>query len=90
MMHFDLPLTSGLTDANLATKVCDFFLQNPDEILDVDAISVKWGVPRCSVHTELALHLEAKLLTREAGDEHGYVYRRGKRLTLNNLVVMNG
>ncbi len=78
-----------LSNATLATKVCDFFLRNPGEELDVDSISVKWGVPRCSVHSELSNHLDAKLLSRDAGEEHGYIYRRGKRLTLNNLVVMN-
>ncbi len=89
MMHIDVPVASGLTDASLATKVCDFLLRNPDEFLDLDAISIKWGVPRCSVHSELSLYLQAKLLTRNVGDEHGYIYRRGPKLTDGNLAVMN-
>jgi len=90
MMHFDFPVKFGLADANLATKVCDFLLRNPGEFLDVDAIAVKFDVSRCSIHTELALHTQAGLLTRFIGEEHGYVYKRGPELSQENVEVMNG
>lgn len=90
MMDFHIPLASGLTPASLATKVCDFFLRNPDEVLDVDAIAIKFDVARCSIHTELALHTQAKLLTRYVGEEHGYIYKRGPELTQDSIEVMNG
>ena len=89
-MDFHIPLASGLTDANLATKVCDFFLRNPDEVLDVDSISVKFDVARCSIHTELSLYVQAGLLTRFVGEEHGYIYKRGPELCQANVEVMNG
>ena len=89
-MHIDVPVTSGLTDANLATKVCDFFLRNPGEFLDVDSIAVKFDVARCSIHTELSLYVRAKLLTRFIGEEHGYIYKRGPELSLENVEIMNG
>lgn len=89
-MDFDLPLASGLTDANLATKVCDFLLRNPGEFLDVDAIAIKFDVARCSIHTELSLYVQAGLLTRFFGDEDGYIYKRGPELSWENVEVMNG
>lgn len=90
MRQFNTPVASGLTDANLATKVCDFLLRNPDEFLDVDAIVAKFDVARCSIHSELSLHTQAGLLTRFVGEEHGYVYKRGPELSWENVEVMNG
>lgn len=89
MMNFNLPLVSGLSDASLGTKVCAFFLRNPNEELDVDAISVKFGVPRGRIHSELALYVQEKLLLRSEGHEYGYTYWRGPELSHQNIEVMN-
>lgn len=63
---------------SLPSRVISFFTQNPDEVLDLDALEAKFGKPRSQWHTILGQAVSAGLLKRkERADDGELVYSLG-------------
>lgn len=62
----------------LPAQVLEFLQANPDEELDLEAISVKWSVHRSYIHTMLARLLDSKQIKRSRNDEGEYIYTLSK------------
>ncbi len=68
-------------------QVCGFFANNPDETLTIDDMVDKFMPSnRGSIHTQLSLALDAKLLARQRDAEGDYVYSRGPQLQVTGWV----
>ncbi|APW38995.1 hypothetical protein RD110_18755 [Rhodoferax koreense] len=63
------------TPPPLASRLVQFFEQNPDEVLTLPDIAAKFGVHQSSIHTHLAGALRTAQLVRRSDPEHGYVYQ---------------
>lgn len=63
---------------SLPARVIAFFTQNPDEVLDLDALEAKFDKPRSQWHTILGQAVSAGLLKRETReDDEELVYSLG-------------
>jgi len=68
-------------------QVCGFFANNPDETLTIDDMVDKFMPSnRGSIHSQLSLPLEAKLLVRRRDEDGDYVYSRGPYLQITGWV----
>lgn len=68
-------------------QVCGFFANNPDEVLTIDDMVDKFmPASRGNIHTQLALALEAKLLSRRRDDQGEYIYGKGPQLKITGWV----
>ena len=65
---------------SLVAQVVAFFQNNPDEELDLEAISEKFDATRGNIHSQLAKGLEAKALNRVKNDEGEYIYTAGTEI----------
>ena len=77
-MAFDKPYTPQKD--SLASSVCGFFRNNPDELLSLDDITDKFMVTRSNVHSLLGRCVETELLRRTLNQDGEYIYRPGARL----------
>lgn len=65
---------------SLASQVCGFFQNNPDEELTLEDITDKFMASRGNIHTCLRLAYEAGMLTREHNPDGDYIYKAGPKL----------
>lgn len=79
-----MPKTTYTPPADsLASSVVSYFRNNPEEQLTVEDISEKFSVGLSSVHTQLSLVLDAKLLHRSQDQDGQYVYAAGTTLAID-------
>ena len=64
----------------LPGRVVAFFQRNPDEELDLEAITEKFDATRGNIHTLLAKTIELAILVRTTNKDGEYIYRAGKNL----------
>jgi len=65
---------------SLAARVIGFFQHNPDEELDLEAITEKFDATRGNIHTLLAPATQAGALQRTRNQDGDYIYKAGKTL----------
>lgn len=65
---------------SLAARVIGFFQNNPDEELDLEAITEKFDATRGNIHTLLAPATQAGALVRDRNKDGDYIYKAGKNL----------
>lgn len=65
---------------SLAARVVNFFQHNPEEELDLEAITDKFDATRGNIHTLLAKAVELGLIVRAQDHDGAYIYRAGKNL----------
>lgn len=82
-MAYDKPYTPQA--GSLASNMCGFFTNNPDETLGLDDITDKFDTVRGNVHTLLSRCLESGLLSR-VQSEGEYIYCRGPNLPTLNAI----
>jgi hypothetical protein len=63
---------------SLPSMVINFFVNNPDEELDLEAITDKFSCSRGNVHTQLGAALDAGMLARKRNVDGDYIYTAGK------------
>lgn len=64
----------------LAAQVCNFFRNNPGEVLTLEDITAKFDCGRSNVHTQLGDAKAALLLKRERDADGEYIYSAGPEL----------
>lgn len=73
----------------LPGRVVSFFQNNPDEELDLEAITEKFDATRGNIHTLLAKTVELAILVRTTNADGEYIYRAGKNLPRRSGVDMD-
>lgn len=63
---------------SLPARVINFFAHNPDEELDLEAISDKFDVTRGNIHTQLGDAVDTGMLVRSRNADGDYIYTSGK------------
>lgn len=69
---------------SLAARVIGFFQHNPDEELDLEAITEKFDATRGNIHTLLAPATQAGALQRERNKDGDYIYKAGKAMPVQH------
>lgn len=65
---------------SIAGMVIGFFRNNPNEELDLDAITQKFDATRGNIHTLLGGAVDSKMLVRERNVDGDYIYKAGPAL----------
>jgi len=72
---------------SLAARVIGFFQHNPDEELDLEAITEKFDATRGNIHTLLAPATQAGALVRDRNQDGDYIYKAGKALPVQHYAT---
>jgi hypothetical protein len=72
---------------SLSARVIAFFQRNPDEELDLEAITDKFDATRGNIHTQLARALDSDQLKRFQNGDGDWIYKAGKNLLAAKPVV---
>ena len=62
---------------SLPSQVIGYFTNNPDEELQLEDISDKFGCSRGNIHTQLARAVESGMLVRDQNKDGEYIYKAG-------------
>lgn len=65
-------------EGSLASQVLGFFVNNPDEELDLEAITEKFDASRGNIHTLLGGCIDAGLLVRDRNKDGEWIYKPGR------------